>query len=418
MMSNYLGMTLKTNMMEGRPTRSKSGGDYPGMPIPPCGDYDIKKASKVPRPPWLPAIVEGKAMSLDEEIRIFMRYMEPTAQEVRMRKGLVRRFTKLIASFNINASVQPVGSYVTGLYLPTSDIDMVLTFQLGLASSLSYNYSSSSRLLVLLGKIRDSGFASKVVDVLNASVPLIRITDKITGIEIDLTAADTHAVRATEAVQKWLQHSSLVKPLLFVVKMFLSIRRCGTTYTGGINSYALFWMVVAWVKLEMPKQKRVASSANDLSSVTAAFGGLSMSKQNVATSSSSSEGEDLGELLIKFLKFYAEEFDCYTNAIRIEPTPAYHTKSYGYSRYPITQRYLLSIYDPADAFVDMGSKAYGITHIQASFKSAYQTLADVEAKRKSGKRVGEAGVLGMILGGDYTKPASEMKMLASDYWLP
>jgi len=383
-----LGMTIKSNMMEGRPTRSKSGGDYFGSTIPPCGDYGTREG-KVPRPPWLPA---GKSISLDEEIRNFMRYMEPTSQEVRMRKDLVQRFTKLITSFNMNASIRPVGSYVTGLYLPTSDIDMVITFG-----------DYSSRLYTLLGKIRESRFASRIEDVLQASVPLIRITDKITGIQIDLTASDTHAVKATEAVQEWLQHSSPAKPLLFVVKMFLSIRRCGTTYTGGINSYALFWMVVAWVKLEMPKKNSV-KSFSDYNSLTMTLGGLSISsKENAATSSSNSEGVDLGELLMRFLKFYGEEFDYERNSINIAPKPGYCIKTIGYSRYPITQLYLLSIYDPANTYIDMGSKAYGIRHIQASFKSAYQSLADLESKRKSGGWVGEAGLLGSVLGGDYTK---------------
>ena len=309
-----------------------------------------------------------------------------------MRKDLVQQFTKLITSFNMNASIRPVGSYVTGLYLPTSDIDMVITFPL--------LGGYSSRLYTLIGKIRNSGFASKIEDVLHATVPLIRITDKITGIQIDLTAADGHAVKATEAVQEWLQHSSPAKPLLFVVKMFLSIRRCGTTYTGGINSYALFWMVVAWVKLEMPKEKP-AISFSDHDSLTTALGGLSLSK-NATTSSSNSEGVDLGELLMKFLKFYGEEFDYERNAIKIAPTPGYCTKAYRYSRYPTTQRYLLSIYDPADTFIDMGSKAYGIKHIQESFKSAYRSLASLEYKQKSGLWVGEAGILGSVLGGDYT----------------
>ena len=287
----------------------------------------------------------------------------------------------------MNVSVQPVGSYVTGLYLPTSDIDMALTCQRGLDLIPMYG---------LMEKIRKSGFASKVVDVLRASVPLIRITDKITGIEIDLTAKATeHAIKATEAVQKWLQRSSPAKPLLFVMKMFLSIRRCGTTYTGGINSYVLFWMVVAWVKLEMPKNKMMANSADDIPSLITAFGGLSTSK------SSTSEGVDLGELLVKFLKFYAEEFDYRNKTIDIEPTPAYRTKIYGYSRYPNTERYLLSICDPADITIDMGSKAYGIKHIQESFKEAYQSLTQLEAKRKSGQRMGEVGVLGRVLGGDW-----------------
>ena len=324
-----------------------------------------------------------------------MRYMEPTSQEVRMRKDLVQRFTKLITSFKMDVSVRPVGSYVTGLYLPTSDIDMVIT-SLRRTRINSTDYLS---LYKLINKIRNSGFASQVEDVLRASVPLIRITDKITGIQIDLTAADTHAVKATEAVQKWLQHSSPAKPLLFVVKMFLSIRRCGTTYTGGINSYALFWMVVAWVKLEMPKKKPMISFS-DYDSLTTTLGGLSMSKENAAASSSDLEGVDLGELLMEFLKFYGEEFDYERNAIEIAPTPSYSTKPYCYS---LTQSYLLSIYDPANTSIDMGSKAYGIKHIQESFKSAYQRLVYLESKRKSGRRVGEAGILGSVLGGDYTK---------------
>ena len=340
-----------------------------------------------------------------------MQYMKPTSQEIRMRKDLVRRFTKLITSFNMNASIRPVGSYVTGLYLPTSDIDMVITFSLG---------GYSGRLYTLIGNIRKSGFASKIEDVLHATVPLIRITDKITGIQIDLTAADGHAVKATEAVQEWLQHSSPAKPLLFVVKMFLSIRRCGTTYTGGINSYALFWMVVAWVKLEMPKEKPVVSFSDqwdDCDSLTTALGGLSLSKKNATTSSSKWEGVDLGELLMKFLKFYGEEFDYEMNAIEIAPTPGYYTKTYGYSRYP-TQRYLLSIYDPANTSIDMGSKAYGIKHIQESFKSAYQSLAGLESKRKSGLWVGEAGVLGSVLGGDFTKFVEKRRLALAVAQIP
>ena len=53
------------------------------------------------------------------------------------------------------------------------------------------------------------------------------------------------------------------------------------------------------------------------------------------------------------------------------------TKICGYS-----QPYLLSIYDPANTFIDMGSKAHGIKHIQASFKNAYQSLANLECKRE------------------------------------
>ena len=45
---------LKINMMDGRPSQMKNYRDYQGSPIPPCGDYQPKQASKVPPPTLAP----------------------------------------------------------------------------------------------------------------------------------------------------------------------------------------------------------------------------------------------------------------------------------------------------------------------------------------------------------------------------
>ncbi|KAF8151456.1 hypothetical protein B0H34DRAFT_129788 [Crassisporium funariophilum] len=411
-LSYAIGGTLKTNLMNGQPSRTKSAGDYVGLSIPPCGDYaqtsDIRKAT----PPWLltgakaTQVTPRVTLSLNDEIAHFMNYMRHTSTEIAMRRDLLQRFTRLINSSEIVATVQPVGSCVTGLCLPTSDIDMVLT--LDARSTMPSIYCTpSSQLALLRSNIHASGFASNIDSVLHASVPLIRITDKITGIEIDLTAADKHGVKATKAVLKWIKgDSDVVKTLILIVKTFLSIRRCGTTYTGGINSYMLVWMVVAWVHLEMPKMAEAESSVADVSSLTAALEELSVSSTSSATSARPRR-PDLGKVLIRFLKFYAEDFDYYTESIKIEPTPCYSVKTYPYSRYPITQRYLLSIFDPADTSIDMGSKAYAIKHIQESFKEAYKSLLDLERKRKEGHQLGVDGVLGAMLGGDFSKFVSK-----------
>lgn len=358
---------------------------------------------------------------------MFMSYMEPTAHEMALRMDLVERFTKLIASFKINATVRPVGSYVTGLYLPTSDIDMVLTFETGTTGSYGLMSMPSSyskyELSSVLSKIQASGFATKVDNVLQASVPLIRITDKKTGLEIDLTAADTHGVKATEAVLKWTKEDGeLVKALIAVVKMFLGIRKCGTTYTGGINSYVLVWMVVAWVHLEWPAVKEKARQMstmddNDLSGLTSALQVLSVHNTTINSGRAPHRAtgvagtstarpvrlqmpEDFGNALKAFLKFYGESFDYYTRAIKIEPKPAYQIKTYRYSRYPRTQQYLLSITDPVDSSIDMGEKAYAIKHVQASFKEAYKTISRLE--KVPPREYAGLGVLGIVLEADFT----------------
>ncbi|KAF9484588.1 Nucleotidyltransferase [Pholiota conissans] len=433
-MSYFTGLVLKLNMMKGLPTRCKSSGDYVGLVIPPCGDFACESPSSSKQSPWLSfaSVSSMTELSLHDEISKFLEYMEPTTTERNIRENVIKRFTELVSSFGMDATVHPFGSYVTGLHLPTSDIDMAVTFE-GDSSRFSI-YGSKHDLKEIMYKIQESGFASKVEDILRASVPLVRITDKITGIEIDLTCADHHGIESTKAVQKWMKSDTeVIKMLVMVVKMFLSIRRCGTTYTGGINSYVLVWMVVAWVNLEWkeppsnPQGSSESPSSSQehvddldpyeflLESLRVEFEDFEFSvPKRIIPTSKAPEAPlketilpvadiDFGEILMKFLDFYGNKFDYLRRAIYIEPRLCYAAKTRLFARpskYLFTQHHLLSIYDPADAsmFIDMGEKAYGIKHVQATFKQAHQLLVD-----RLTDRVTSQSILGELLGGDFTK---------------
>ncbi|PPQ91276.1 hypothetical protein CVT25_006219 [Psilocybe cyanescens] len=400
--------------MAGQPTRTKREADYLGLSIPPCGEFEVATTS-ISSPPWLQSgfNIDGTRSSktvtvpsLSKEIEYFMNYMNPSPKEIAIRKDLVKRFTALIETFDENITVIPVGSYVTGLYLPTSDIDMVLTRR-------NQSYNTSVR--TIYPAIARSGFASKVVTVFNASVPVIKVTDKVTGIEIDISNAESQSIKATNAVAKWLQtDTDIIRMLVFVVKTFLMIRRCGTTFTGGINSYVLVWMVVAWVNLEWPKRKQTSvihsSRARNISSLEESLKNLSLlpagttpfvsnstaSMPRPSTTKTQDASQYYAEALKGFLDFYAQKFDYRNMTIRIEPSPHYAVKPYVYSSYP-TNFFLLSIFDPANGGIDMGSKVYGINHIKASFREAYSTIISAESA------IGRGGILGRMLGGDFTK---------------
>lgn len=312
--------------------------------------------------------------------------MKPTPEERSAREDLVQRFRLFIQShFNTGMAVTPFGSYITGLYLPSSDIDIVLTLpRRGLAAK--------AQLEAILVAVKASGFSSQTEDILKATVPLIRIKDKLTSIDIDLTASDGHALRSTAAVQKWLQEETeLKRALIFVVKRFLATRRCGSTYTGGINSYLLVWLVVAWVSIEWPKVKTFApmhspsagssgtqsdTDSPSVESLSANLGDMTM--QNSVSKPIPHEGEDIfpahlipsyTHALLHFFKFYGRTFRYRHQAIEIEPRPHFTRKID-----TDAQPYLLSICDPADPSIDMGSKVYGIKHVQATFADAYTRL--------------------------------------------
>ncbi|KAJ2912793.1 hypothetical protein MD484_g7618, partial [Candolleomyces efflorescens] len=433
MYSSSSGFQLKMNMMAGRPSRMKSCRTYTGLVIPPCGKFAsptslTSESGDVP-PPWMPETDGSSQPSLNREIAYYVEYMKATKVEMALRIDLINRFTALIKKITgSTTSVRPVGSCVTGLFFPTSDIDMVMAF-------------SPRPLSLLQNDISRSGFSSNIHAVLNASVPLLRITDAVTGLEIDLTMSDGHGERATRAVRGWLEDQAsdderrVIQSLVMVLKLFLSIRRLGTTFTGGINSYVLVWMVVAWAKLEMPKlhaqatntlPSRVPARSSRLDDLTAEFNSISISshisslsqpqkKSSASTTTSGSPSQsasttrtNLGSALLSFLRFYGQEFDYETKSIRFTSSSVEYTSK----AWSSSASYLLSITDPADSSVDMGSKAYGIKHVQETFRDAYVTLAglvDGTATRDQRGKARVQGILGFWLGGEYSQLDRERK---------
>ena len=57
----------------------------------------------------------------------FCRFLEPTEEEAAARSAATARVAGVITAIWPDAVVEAFGSYATGLYLPTSDMDLVVT---------------------------------------------------------------------------------------------------------------------------------------------------------------------------------------------------------------------------------------------------------------------------------------------------
>jgi len=135
------------------------------------------------------------------------------------------------------AQVHLVGSSRTGLYLPSSDVDLVVlgrcwppTHQLlnpsitpFLATSLFYTTSFSPPLprwpalpLTTLERLLTSTLAAprSVVVLAHATVPLVQYTDSSTGLKVDLSFNMTDGVAAAQLVIAWRRVMPALGPLL------------------------------------------------------------------------------------------------------------------------------------------------------------------------------------------------------------
>ncbi|KAL7978935.1 hypothetical protein Chor_013424, partial [Crotalus horridus] len=134
--------------------------------------------------------------SLHEEINDFYKYMSPRHEEERMRMEVVNRIENVIKELWPNADVQIFGSFKTGLYLPTSDIDLVV-----------FGKWETLPLWTLEEALRKHNVADKgSVKVLDkATVPIIKLTDSYTEVKVDISFNVQNGVKAAYLIRDFIK---------------------------------------------------------------------------------------------------------------------------------------------------------------------------------------------------------------------
>ncbi|KAL1437409.1 hypothetical protein MTO96_001467 [Rhipicephalus appendiculatus] len=273
-------------------------------------------------------------LGLHDEIEDFYRYMQPTPAEHQMRLGVIQRIKDVILGLWPQAEVEIFGSFRTGLYLPTSDIDVVV---LGKWETLP--------MWTLEKALLSHGIAEpqsiKVLD--KASVPIVKLTDAKTTVKVDISFNMNNGVKSACLIQSFKEKFPALPKLVLVLKQFLLQRDLNEVFTGGISSYSLILMTVSFLQLH-PR------------------GGDAPSP-------------NLGTLLLEFFDLYGKHFNYFVTGIRIKDGGAYIRKEEmqrdaGDSYRPS----ILCIEDPLTPGNDIGRSSYGALTVKKAFEYAYMVL--------------------------------------------
>ncbi|XP_068616238.1 terminal nucleotidyltransferase 4A-like [Brachionichthys hirsutus] len=273
---------------------------------------------------------------LHEEIVDFFNFISPRPEEEAMRRGVVSRIEGVIKDLWPTARVEIFGSFSTGLYLPTSDIDLVVFGK--------WIHPPLQELEQALKRDNVAGsYPIKVLD--KATVPIIKLTDQETEVKVDISFNVETAVKAAQLIKSYLKKYTVLPPLIFVLKQFLLQRDLNEVFTGGISSYSLILMAISFLQLH-PRIDTRRSNIN------------------------------LGFLLIEFFELYGRHFNYMKTAIRVKNGGANLSKedmlkSLGSGNRPS----MLCIEDPIQSGNDVGRSSYGILQVKQVFDFAYMVLS-------------------------------------------
>ncbi|XP_038827603.1 terminal nucleotidyltransferase 4A isoform X1 [Salvelinus namaycush] len=285
--------------------------------------------------PWKTRKYSPGVDGLHEEVVDFYNFMSPRPEEAAMRKEVVDRIETVIKELWPTADVQIFGSFSTGLYLPTSDIDLVVFGK--------WECPPLQQLEQALRKHNVAEpFSIKVLD--KATVPIIKLTDQETEVKVDISFNVETGVKAAFFIKDYTRRYPVLPYMIFVLKQFLLQRDLNEVFTGGISSYSLILMVISFLQLH-PR--------------------IDASNPNI----------NLGILLIEFFELYGRHFNYLKTGIRVKNGGAYMAKedmmkvmNNGY------RPSMLCIEDPLMPGNDVGRSSYGAMQVQQVFDYAYIVL--------------------------------------------
>ncbi|KAF6197679.1 hypothetical protein GE061_008645 [Apolygus lucorum] len=275
-------------------------------------------------------------MALHQEILEFYEYMSPTPEEHNMRSQVVSNIEQLVLELWPNAHVEVFGSFRTGLYLPTSDIDLVV---IGDWEKLPLRTLEET----LLNKGVCTKENIKVLD--KATVPIVKLTDKASGVKVDISFNMNNGVRSAELIKEFKAKYPVLGKLVLVLKQFLLQRDLNEVFHGGISSYSLILMTVSFLQLH-PRGEHSLQNAN------------------------------FAVLLIEFFELYGRKFNYMKAAIRIKNGGTYISKQEMQKDMKDGHRpSVLCIEDPLTPGNDIGRGSYGALHVRQAFEYAYISLS-------------------------------------------
>jgi non-canonical poly(A) RNA polymerase PAPD5/7 len=168
---------------------------------------------------------------LTMEMKDFVNYISPSSAEIETRNKVIGRLKKSIGMFWPATETHVFGSCATDLYLPGSDIDMVVVSHTG-------DYESRSRLYQLSSFLRNKKLAKDIEVIAKAKVPIIKFVDPEFNIHIDISFERTNGIAAAKKIRKWLSSTPGLRELVLIVKQFLRSRKLNNVHVGGLGGYA------------------------------------------------------------------------------------------------------------------------------------------------------------------------------------
>lgn len=312
--------------------------------------------------PWATRRYPLNIHGLHEEILDVYYWLRPTHLETLLRYQVFEKVKAVIEEKWRNLPdlrVSVFGSLRTRLFLPTSDIDVLVEYT-GWKDTPADVMEETQKALS-----EKDGLFKSISVLKDTPVPIIKVVDSDTQINIDISFNTVQGVKAAEYIENVKQEYPVLEPLVLILKQFLSQRKLNLTYNGGLSSYGLILMIQHFLQTNYVQYTRKPINSPDV---------------------------NLGVLLMRFFEVYALEFNYRGLEILVKE------KCYKPRDQETPPRNNLSIEDPLLKGNDVGRSTYNMQQVRQSFEKALVSLRGVFIRDRPNSAIFRTKYPGSIMG--------------------
>ena len=339
---------------------------------------------------------------LHNEILDFCECIQPTELETANRLRVVEEIKTVAQELwqrehkNGKLRVDIFGSTLTGLALPTSDVDIVI---------FGAPENSPKKSILKLGKeLKQRKLVSYLETITGARVPIIKMTHAETGMDADICFDQEGGIHMGKMIKHMISVVPAMKPLVLVLKYFLHQRELNVTFKGGVGSFLLQLMVIASIQhhakvrqhlryttLQNIRTKVHARELNKAMNSEVKKGKKAAQVRKTARVIAQKKAEeavisqqkayrqepsvDLGTMLIEFLEFYGRTLDTKNVGISVRGQGSLYRKvDRGFLGRRPGRAELLSMENPESPSVDIGANSYAYRRVARAISNSYEML--------------------------------------------
>ncbi|KKZ57831.1 DNA polymerase sigma subunit [[Emmonsia] crescens] len=320
--------------------------------------------------PWIDSLGPSTlhlGSRLHNEILSFYHWVKPKPYEHLIRNDLIARLQCHFERRHYGSQLHAFGSFASGLYLPTADMDLVLLSRQFLRQDRKILCQRPREIYSFTAYLKDLDIAvpGSIETIAHAKVPIIKFVDRLTGLKVDLSFDNSTGIAANETFQDWKSQFPAMPVIVAVIKQFLLLRGLNEVPTGGLGGFSIICLVTSLLQ-HLPY---------------------------------SGAEPNLGGVLMDFFDFYGNKFDSRTVGIQFDPPGYFDKKLLGV--YQANKQQRLAIMDPNNPDNDISGGTKEIPLIFRAFADAYQTLKQGLVQAAFSPRKGMNSFLGLIIGANY-----------------